>query len=183
MAEETHAGTTVAHDAPHAEATFLGLGAETFVYISVALFFALVLYKGAHKAIFSALDARIQKVKDQLAEAASLRAEAEQLKADAVAKQAEAEKTAADIVAHAKTEAAQIITDAGINAEAMMARRSKMAEDKIAAAERAASDDVRATAASLATAAAHKLLKDKLDPAGQSNLVDQAIGELDRRLH
>jgi F-type H+-transporting ATPase subunit b len=182
MADETHAGTT-AHEGAHHGPEFLGLGAETWVYLSVALFFALLVYKGAHKAILGGLDARIQKVKDQLAEAASLRAEAEKLKADAVAKQQEAEKTAAEIVAHAKSEASQIITDASANAEAMIARRTKMAEDKIAAAERVAADDVRATAASLATAAAQQLLKDKLDATGQAKLVDQAIGELDRRLH
>jgi F-type H+-transporting ATPase subunit b len=182
MADETHAGTT-AHEGAHHGPEFLGLGAETWVYLSVALFFALLVYKGAHKAILGSLDARIQKVKDQLAEAAALRAEAETLKAEALAKQQQAEKTAADIVAHAKSEAAQIITDASANAEAMIARRTKMAEDKIAAAERAAADEVRATAASLATAAAQQLLKDKLDATAQAKLVDQAIGELDRRLH
>ncbi len=182
MAEETTAGT-VAHESEHHEATLLGWGAENWVYLSVLLFFVIVIYKGAHKVILGGLDARIQKVKDQLSEAASLRAEAEKLKAEAVAKQLEAEKTAADIVANAKSEAAQIVIDAAANAEAMIARRTKMAEDKIAAAERAASDDVRATAATLATAAAQKLLKDNLDAAGQADLVDKAIGELDRRLH
>ncbi len=187
MAEETHgelqAGTVAHEGGAHHEATFLGLGAESWVYSSVLIFFLLVLWKGAHKMILGELDGRIQKVKDQLAEAAALRAEAEQLKADAVAKQADAEKTARDIVAHAQAEAVTIVTTAAANADAMIVRRTKMAEDKIAAAERAASDDVRASATALATAAAQKLLTDKLDASGQAGLVDKAISELDRRLH
>jgi F-type H+-transporting ATPase subunit b len=167
----------------HLEQTFLGLGAEGWVYASVTVFIALVIWKQGHKAITGALDARIQKVKDQLAEATALRAEAEALKADAVKKKAEADQTALDIVANARQEADTLIKDAALQANAMIARRTKMAEDKIAAAERAATDDVRATAASLATAAAKQILTTKLDSTGQNKLVDQAIGELDRRLH
>jgi F-type H+-transporting ATPase subunit b len=58
-----------------------------------------------------------------------------------------------------------------------------MAETRIAAAERAATDDVRAIAAQAATQAAHKLLSEKLDVTNRDRLVDQAIGELDRRMH
>jgi F-type H+-transporting ATPase subunit b len=165
------------------EQTFLGLGSEGWVYASVTVFIALVIWKKGHKVITGALDARIQKVKDQLAEATALRAEAEALKADAVKKKVEADQTALDIVANARLDAETLIKDAAVQAEAMVARRTKMAEDKIAAAERAATDDVRASAAALATAAARQILETKLDATGQNKLVDQAIGELDRRLH
>ena len=51
-----------------------------------------------------------------------------------------------------------------------------MAEDKIAAAERAALEEVRAKAARAAAAAAEALIRDKLDAAGR-----QADGRRDHR--
>jgi F-type H+-transporting ATPase subunit b len=182
VAEENQ-GHTAASGEHHAEAKFLGLGAEGWVYFSVTAFIALVIWKKGHKALTDMLDSRIQKVKDQLAEATALRSEAEALKADASRKKAEAEQTARDIVANAKTDAENLIRDAGVQADNLVSRRTKMAEDKIAAAERAAIDDVRATAATVASAAARKLLETNLDSGAKDRLVDQAIGELDRRLH
>ncbi len=182
MATENTAHTAASGE-HHAEAKFLGLGAEGWVYFSVTAFIALVIWKKGHKAITDMLDARIQKVKDQLAEATALRTEAEALKADAAQKKAEAEHTARDIVANAKTEAENLIRDAGVQADTMVSRRTKMAEDKIAAAERAAIDDVRSAAANVATAAARSLLETNMDTSAKDRLVDQAIGELDRRLH
>jgi F-type H+-transporting ATPase subunit b len=183
MSQETTAHTEMAHAGEHVEAKFLGLGAEGWVYFSVTAFFALVIWKKGHKMILDALDSRIQKVKDQLAEATTLRNEAEAMKADAVRKKADAETTAQNIVAQAKTDAATLIKDAAIQAETMVARRTKMAEDKIAAAERSAMDDVRTTAANIATAAARNLLDSNLDAPAKDRLVDQAISDLDRRLH
>ena len=56
-----------------------------------------------------------------------------------------------------------------------------MAEDKIAAAERAALDEVRQKAARAAAAAAETLIRDKLDDKADKAMVDAAIAELGRR--
>ena len=56
-----------------------------------------------------------------------------------------------------------------------------MAEDKIAAAERAALDEVRAKAAQAAAAAAETLIRDKLDDKAGKAMVDATIAELGRR--
>ncbi|MEI6419019.1 MAG: hypothetical protein WCO82_08130, partial [Sphingomonadales bacterium] len=87
--------TTVAGEAHHEEATLFGLGAEMWVYTSVAIFIvlAIVLAKLPSR-ITGALDERIAKVKQQLAEAAALRAEAEALLADANRARAAAEQDA-----------------------------------------------------------------------------------------
>ncbi|HYJ52204.1 MAG TPA: F0F1 ATP synthase subunit B, partial [Allosphingosinicella sp.] len=55
------------------------------------------------------------------------------------------------------------------------------AEDKIAAAERAAIEEVRATAARAATAAAEGLIRDKLDAKADKAMVDATISELAKR--
>ena len=71
-----------------------------------------------------------------------------------------------------------IIAKAGTDAEALVARRQAMAEAKIAAEERAAIDELRATAAKAATAAAAKLIAERNDAASDAKLVDQAIAGL-----
>ena len=52
-----------------------------------------------------------------------------------------------------------------------------MAEDKIAAEERAAVQQLRATAADAAPKAAARLIAERLDAEGDAALVDAAIGE------
>jgi F-type H+-transporting ATPase subunit b len=56
-----------------------------------------------------------------------------------------------------------------------------MAEEKIAAAERSALDEVRSKAATAAAIAAERLIRDRLDEAGNRALVDSAIEELGKR--
>jgi F-type H+-transporting ATPase subunit b len=55
-----------------------------------------------------------------------------------------------------------------------------MAEDKIAAEERAAIDQVRAAAADAATRAARRLIAERHDATADEQLVNQAIGEIGR---
>jgi F-type H+-transporting ATPase subunit b len=167
----------------HVKATYLGLDATGWVALAMIAFIGVLFYAGAHKAIAKGLDGQIAKIKEQLDEAAKLRADAEKLRADYDAKRAEADKLAADIVAQAKREADELIAAAQTQIAAMTARRTETAEARIAAAERAAVADVRAQASGLGLAAARQLLGAKLDGAAKDRLVDQAIAELDRKLH
>ena len=73
--------------------------AEVFVAVGFVIFLGVLLKAGAHVKVFSALDARIDRVKSELAEAQKLRAEAEALLASFENKRAEAEAEAAAIVA------------------------------------------------------------------------------------
>ena len=176
---------TVAHEAAHDEhPVMLGLDAEGWVYVSITIFFLLAIFvMKAPKLIAQGLDARIALVKAQLAEAKTLREEAEKLLAEAKAREAQGEKDAAAIIAHASQEAEQITAAAQKSAETMVARRTAMAEAKIGAAERAAEAELRARAATLATAAASRIIAETTDKATKTKLTDAAISELDRRLH
>lgn len=182
-AVEDHAATTAAeHGGAHHE-TFLGLDSYGWVGLGFVVF-ALLLWKlGAFKGIAGALDARSARIRADLEEARTLRAEAEAILAEHQRQQSQAHKDAEAIVAHARQEAAQIIDNAKVSAEAMVARRLSMAESKIAAAERAAEADLRARAATLATAAAAKVIAETADKKTRSKLTDDAITELERRLH
>jgi F-type H+-transporting ATPase subunit b len=167
----------------HVKATYLGLDATGWVALAMIAFIGVLLYFGAHKTVANGLDGQIAKIKEQLDEAAKLRTEAEKLRADYDAKRAEADRLAADIVEQAKREAAELIANAQTQVATMTQRRTEAAEARIAAAERAAVADVRAQASGLGLAAARQLLGAKLDGAAKDRLVDQAIAELDRKLH
>jgi F-type H+-transporting ATPase subunit b len=180
---EVHSAT-VAHEGGHEPAPkALGLDATGWVALAMIALLGIMLWKRVPAMIGKALDGQIDGIRKTLDDAASLRKEAEKLKAEYEAKRNAAAKEAEAIVAAANVDADTLIANARVQAETMVARRTAMAETKIAAAERAASDDIRAIAANAATAATQKLLTEKLDGASRDRLVDQAIGELDRRLH
>lgn len=159
----------------HVDPTALGLNATAWVSLAMIVVIALLLAKKVPAVIGGALDRKIATIKAQLDEAASLRAEAEALKAEYEAKSAAAAKEADEIVAHARGEAEAIVAKAKVDATALIERRSRMAQDKLAAAERAAVAEVRAKAAAAATAAATALIEAGHDKAADKPLIDQAI--------
>jgi F-type H+-transporting ATPase subunit b len=78
----------------------------------------------------------------------------------------------------AHTEAEGIVRQAETDAAALVERRTRMAENKIAAAERAALDEVRATAARAAAAAAGRLIAERMDAGTDRALIDRTIDGL-----
>ena len=82
------------------------------------------------------------------------------------------------MLAHAHGEAQAIVAKAEVDATTLLARRQSMAEDKIAAAERAAIAEVRSKAASAAAAAAASLIAAHHDAATDKALVDSAIARM-----
>jgi F-type H+-transporting ATPase subunit b len=173
VATETHG--TVAHEGGHEPAPkALGLDATGWVALAMLVLLGIMLWKRVPAMVGKMLDGQIDGIRKTLDDATKLRTEAEALKAEYEAKRNAATKEASEIVETARHDAATLISNASTQA---------MAETKIAAAQRAAIDDVRAIAAQAATSAAQKIIAEKLDGASHDRLVDQAIGELDRRIH
>ncbi|WP_353216432.1 hypothetical protein [Sandarakinorhabdus sp.] len=169
---------------PHVEPVLLGLDAEGWVYVGVAIFIVLAVVVGkVPTLIATALDGRIASVKKQLDEAAGLRAEAEVLLADAKARQAAAAADAAAIRARAETEAAELVAASQLAASEAIARRSTAAEARIAAAERAAAAELKAEVAAQVTRAAAAIIAARSDQDLRTRLTEEAIAGLDRRLH
>ncbi len=139
---------------------------------------AIMIWKKVPGAIAKALDDRIALIRGQLAEAESLRKEAEALKAEYEKKAKSADKDRAALLERAKHEAEEIVAKAKTDAEALIERRTRMAEDKIAAEERAAIEQLRAAAADAATKAAARLIAERQDASSDEKLVDQAIKEI-----
>jgi F-type H+-transporting ATPase subunit b len=174
-----HAGTQQPGSPGHeAEPTALWLDAAQWVSLAMLVVFAILIWKRVPAAIGTALDRKIATIRGQLEEAAQLRAEAEALKAVYEAKAAAAEAEAATMIERARHEAEGIVEQARADTAALIERRGRMAEDKIAAAERAAIDQVRARAAAAAAAAAEKLIVEDLDAKADKAMVDETIAGL-----
>lgn len=168
--------------APHAlaEPSFLWLDPSQWVAVAMLAVIALMIWKKVPAAIGKSLDKKIEAIRGQLAEAESLRKEAEALKAEYEAKTAAAGAEAAAILDRARHEADTIVGKAREDAEALVERRGRMAEEKIAAEERAAVDQLRATAAEAARKAAAGLIAQRLDAKADQRLIEQAIGGIGR---
>jgi F-type H+-transporting ATPase subunit b len=179
MAAETTTATTEARGGEaHAKPKALGMDATMWVALAMLAVIALFIWKKVPAMVGAALDKQIAGIKDQLDQATKLRKEAEAIKAEYEAKAKQAETDAAEVRANADVEAKQIVAKAKDDATALIARRAQSAEDKIAAAERAAIADVRAKAASAAAAAAAVLIAQHHDSKADAGLIDETIAKL-----
>jgi F-type H+-transporting ATPase subunit b len=156
---------------------------ETWVAIAFLIFVGLLVKLGVPNLLFKALDDRSARIKAELDEALKLRKEAEGVLAEYRRRQGEAEKTAESIILNARVEADRMAAEAQTKIEELIARRTKMAETKIAQAEVQALADVRATAADVAIAAAETILVKTTHGAAAEALVTRGIGDLKARLN
>lgn len=160
----------------HAEPELWGLAPFQVVSISMLVLFLIAIFGAkAHKSIGGGLDSKIAAIKEQLEEAKSLRAEAEALRKEYADKIASAEKDAEAMLVKAQAEADVILEKAEADSKEMVERRKRMAEDKIAAAEREAVQDVRNRAVSAATGASRKLIAEKHSAEADKALTDDLI--------
>jgi len=180
-AQELHTavvGDQGGHAAPHADPSALGLDATMWVALAMLVVIGLAIWKKVPALVAGMLDKRIGEIRKQLDEATQLRSEAEALKTEYEGKAAAAATDAEAMMAHAHAEAQAIIAKAEVDATTLIARRQSMAEDKIAAAERAAIAEVRSKAATAAAAAAASLIAAHHDAATDKVLVDSAIARM-----
>jgi F-type H+-transporting ATPase subunit b len=170
MTEEASGWGAVLHN-PH-----------TWVYVGL-LIFVVVIGPKLWKALSAMFDKRSLKIKADLDEAQKLKDEAQALLAEYQRKQRDAMREAEEIISNAKALAQRQIKDAGKELEENLARREKASLEKIAQAEAQALAEVRREAVDVATAAAAKLIQGQLDGAKGSQLIDQAIAEVGKKLH
>jgi len=164
----------------HHEPSAWGLTAPAWVAVSMLVVVGIMLWAKVPAMIARALDGKIATIRQQLDEAAALRAEAEALLAEAKKRDASSAADARAIVEHAEQEAKALLAKAKTDSADLVARRSKMAEDKIGAAERAAVAEVRAKAADAATRAAAAIIADTHGADADKPLVDKAIAGMSR---
>ncbi len=158
------------------------MDASFWSLIGLILFLALLAYLKVPGMITGSLDDRAKRISDELDEARKLREEAQALLAEYQRKQRDAEQEAADIVAQAEASAERMSADAKQALEELIARRTKMAETKIAQAEAQAMQDVRAAAADAAVAAAERILAAKVTGKAADTQVASSIAEIKSRM-
>ena len=87
------------------------------------------------------------------------------------------------IVAQGKADAEAAAVEARAALERSIARRVKSAEDQIQSAEDKAVRSVRDRAVEVAIAAAAETIAKQMAAADANKMIDNAIGEVERRLH
>jgi F-type H+-transporting ATPase subunit b len=157
--------------------------AEFWVALGFFVFLGLLAYIGVHRMIVKALDDRAGRIKAELDEARKLKEDAAQLLADYRRKRGEAENEAQEIMAGAKAEAERLAVEAKAKIEEFVARRTKMAEVKIAQAESQAAADVRAAAADAAVAAAERILAQQVKGPLAGDLIAKGIEDVRKKLN
>jgi F-type H+-transporting ATPase subunit b len=157
--------------------------AEFWVAVAFVLFIAVLFKLGAHRVILGALDDRGARINAELEEARRVREEAQALLADYQRRRGEADREAEAIVVAAKAEAERLAAEAKAKVEDFVARRTQLAEAKIAQAEAQALADVRAAAADAAVAAAEKILSETTKGKVGDDLIAKGIRELKAKLN
>jgi F-type H+-transporting ATPase subunit b len=159
------------------------LDAETWVALAFLLFVGGLGYFGVHKMIAKSLDDRSARIKAELDEATRLKDEAAALLAEYKRKRSQADGEAQEIVAGAKAEADRLAVEAKAKIEDFVARRTQMAETKIAQAEAQALADVRGAAAEAAVAAAERILSEETKGKLAADLIAKGIDDVRKKLN
>ena len=157
--------------------------AETWVAVGFVIFVGVLVYVGVPKMIFGSLDDRAKRIKAELDEARRLKDEAQALLADYRRRQGEAEGEAQAIITSAKAEAERVAAEGKTKVEEFVARRTKIAEAKIAQAEAQAVADVRAAAAEAAVTAAETILTQSVKGDIADKLIAQGISDVKAKLN
>ncbi|MBV8394156.1 MAG: ATP synthase F0 subunit B [Alphaproteobacteria bacterium] len=155
---------------------------ETWVAVAFVLFVVLV-GKVLWSKITALLDKRSGDIAKAIRDAEALRAEALKEKANAEKTLAQATAEAEGILKQARDEVARMQARAAQSLETAMALREQQALDRIAQSEAAAAKQVRDTAIDVALGATRALLREQVGTGGTQTQIDQAIGELPKRLH
>ena len=154
----------------------------TFWVAIAFVLFVIAVFKPIRGAMLGGLDTKIAEIRQEVEEAEKLREEAQNLLANYQRQQRQALQDAENIVIRAREEAERHRADGEEAMKEMVRRQEEQARDKIAQAEAAAIQEVRAMSVELAMKAAEKLLTDRLTGAEGGRLIDQSIEEIPSKL-
>jgi F-type H+-transporting ATPase subunit b len=154
-----------------------------FWFAIAVLIFAAGLWRPAKRVVIGGLDVRAERIREELAVASNLRAEAERTLAAMRLREREAAAEAGQIVEHAKAEAERLAAEGARAMEEALRRRQSLAEERIAQEQARAIAEIRALTVDVAVAAARQVIRAELDSERASALIDDAIAALPGQLH
>ncbi len=157
--------------------SFLTHDPTVWVALSFIIFIALA-YKFGRASILKSLDTRIEAVRNDLATAEQLKAEAQALLIEYQRKQLDAAKEAEQLIEKARDNATRLQKQAEEDFTATMTRREGMMKERILRMEENAMDDIRRYAAELAISATTQIIAEKMDDKSAQKLADNSIRNL-----
>ena len=153
-----------------------------WVGVAFVLFFALA-GKLLWKRVSDMLDKRTATIVRALADAERLRDEALKAKQEAERTLSRAATEGGAILQQAREEAQRMQARAEASLKNAVALREQQALDRIAQSEAAAAKQVRDTAVDVALSATRALLREQVGAGRSEAMVNEAIGDLPKRLH
>lgn len=157
---------------------------EEATWIGVAFVLTLVLIiKYLMPMINKGLDARADKIRDQLEQAKRLRAEAQELLATYQRQQESSLKQAEEILATAKRDAADLRARAAEELKQNLERRTQQAKERIARAESEAVAQIRNEIIESATRMAHEMIAARMSGQSDDPSVARAVAAIERQIH
>ncbi|SHJ58032.1 F-type H+-transporting ATPase subunit b [Shimia gijangensis] len=175
---------TAASPAFAASGPFFSLHNTNFIVLMAFILFILVLMKFKVPGMLGGmLDKRSEGIQSELDEARALREEAQTILASYERKQKEVQEQADRIVEHAKSEAATAAELAKEDLKSSIARRLAAAEDQIKSAQDGAVKEVRDQAITIAIGAAKDVIAKQMTAAQGNKLIEDAIADVDAKLH
>ncbi len=149
-----------------------------WVLISFLIFVALA-WRPLGKFLANALDSRSRKIEEELAQAVSLREEAQSLLAEYQRKQRENLEEAKRIVEQTKRDASAMSKLAEAELRETLEKRKLLAMEKIAQAEKHAIQMVQKNVVEMALKASHEIM---LEAANDSDSIDKALNDINLKL-
>ena len=153
-----------------------------WVAVAFVLFIGVLTYLKVPNRIIGVLDLRARKIKSDLDEAEQLLKDAQDLLATYQKKQRDASQEADDIRRRSETEVARMTEQGQAQLEESLARREKLAVERIAQAEATALIEIRARTVDIAIDAAHDLLAERLPKKTAKTMIDEAIKSFGERM-
>ena len=165
------------------EAFFSLRSTEFVVTVAFLLFIGVLIYFKVPGLIGAQLDKRAAGIKKDLDDARALHDEARSILSSYERKQKDVAAQAERIVEHAKEEARLAAEQAKVDLKTSIARRLAAAEGQIASAEAAALKEVRDQAVIIAVGAARDVIAKQMTATDGNKLIDEAIAEVEAKLH
>lgn len=137
-----------------------------------------VLGRFGWKPMLQALEAREQKMKEELSQTEAARQKAEQLQANYESRWAEIEKKAADLLAQAQREGQKAREEVLKLAQAEATALAEKTHRQLAQEQVRLAGELRGQVATLALEATEKILRDKLTTGQREKLLQEALGDL-----
>jgi len=143
----------------------------------------LILWQRVPAMIAKMLDARASAIQNELTQAKQLREEAEAVLVRTTQRATSAQAEAETILSQAREEAERFQKESEIQLKALVERRARQAQDRIARAEAQAMAEIRAMAADAAIAASSSIIAARLDAQQSGAMIETSIKDLGAKLN